>query len=75
MSNPPLRTAAIHITEQGHALYDQRRYAEALAAYNHAVQVDPLYAIAHNGAGIALAGLERHAEAIPAYHRALQLDS
>ena len=54
--------------------YEAGRTAEALSAYEQALQLDPSYAVAWNNKGNALRTLKRSAEALAAYERALQLD-
>lgn len=54
--------------------YGAGRTAEALSAYEQALQLDPSYAVAWNNKGNALRTLKRSAEALAAYERALQLD-
>lgn len=57
----------------GNGLYDARDYEEALLAYERAIVIDPNYAPAYIGKGIALRNLKRYDEAILAYDRAMQL--
>ena len=59
---------------RGKALYDLKRYEEALAACEQALHIDPDYAYAHSGKGLALYYLERYEEALVACERALNLD-
>ena len=56
------------------ALDDAERLAEALAAYDRAIELDPGSAAAHTGRGIALRHLGRAEEALAAYDRAIELD-
>ena len=51
----------------------QQRYGEALAAYRAALELDPAYAPAHGGAGVALFQLRRYEEALAALAQALAL--
>src|SRR5260370_1268376 len=60
--------------KEGIALYELKRYEEALAAYEQAIRLDPNFANAYNGKGIALYGLKRHEEALAAYEQAIRLD-
>ena len=55
----------------------QQRYREALAAYRAAAELDPAYAPAHAGAGVALFQLQRYEEsmAVLAHAFALQPDA
>ena len=59
---------------RGKALYDLKRFEEALAACEQALHMDPDYAYAHSGKGLALYYLERYEEALVACERALNLD-
>ena len=60
--------------DEGDAHNDAGRYAEALAAYSQALQLDPTDDAAWNNKGIALNHLKRYEEALAAYDRSLQLD-
>ena len=55
------------------ALKDERRFAEALAAFDNAIALKPDYAQAYNGRGIVLANLNRLAEAVGSFDRAIGL--
>ena len=57
----------------GEPLPGTQRYEEALAAYEQAIHLDPSYAKAYNGKGIALDALKRNQEAQKAYEKARQL--
>jgi tetratricopeptide (TPR) repeat protein len=59
---------------EGIALYDLKRYDEALVAYEQAIRLDPNFAIAYYGKGVALRNLKRYDEAIAAYEQAIRLD-
>jgi tetratricopeptide (TPR) repeat protein len=61
--------------EEGNALYNLKRYEEALAAYEQAIRLDPNDADAYNGKGIALRNLNRHEEAKQALEKAHQLEN
>jgi len=61
--------------EESNALYDLKRYEEALAAYEQAIRLDPKYVLAYNGKGNALKDLKRFEEALAAYEQAIRLDS
>jgi tetratricopeptide (TPR) repeat protein len=56
-------------------LKDERRFAEALAAFDNAIALKSDYAQAHNGRGIVLASLDRIAEAVGSFDRAIALKS
>jgi len=58
----------------GDALYGLKRYAEALAAFDQALRLDPNLVLAYLGKGFALLHLERYAEVLAAYEQALRLD-
>jgi tetratricopeptide (TPR) repeat protein len=60
--------------QEGKSLLKQRRYEEAVAAFEHAIQCDPNAAPAHHGKGAAFVGLRRYEEALRACERAIQLD-
>jgi tetratricopeptide (TPR) repeat protein len=55
------------------ALREQRRFGEALVAFDRAIALQPRHAEAHNGRGIALASLQRFDEAITAFDTAVTL--
>ena len=59
---------------EGKALYSAKRYEEALAAYDHALQLDPNLAQAHNTRGHILLDLKRYTEALAAFEQTIQLD-
>ncbi len=60
--------------EEGNALYDFKRYEEALAAFEQALRLAPNNAWAYIGKGTALYYLNRLEEAFAAYEQALHLD-
>jgi tetratricopeptide (TPR) repeat protein len=59
--------------QYGHRLYQQKRYGEALAAYQQAALIDPQDAVTQQSLGNALVQLSRYPEAVQAYQRSLQL--
>ena len=61
----------LHVVAE--ALRKQGRVKEAMESYREALDVDPEFAPAHAGLGIALFQSERHAEAVKAMARALRL--
>jgi Flp pilus assembly protein TadD len=61
--------------EEGDRLYGLKRYSEALATYERAIQLDSNYATAYNNKGRALMRLKRYVEALTACEQAIQLDS
>jgi tetratricopeptide (TPR) repeat protein len=58
---------------EGHSHYFARRYAEALAAYEQALQLDPTFAEAYNGKGRAYYFLARYHEALASFEQAIRL--
>ncbi len=54
-------------TSEGDALYQEKRYAEALSVYEQAIQLDPNYITAYIGKGNAFSALKRYAEALSVY--------
>jgi tetratricopeptide (TPR) repeat protein len=60
--------------QHGHALFDQRRYREAEAAYRDALRLQPGDPEAHNNLGVVLCdGLHEYEEAETAFRDALRL--
>lgn len=77
--NPHSVSGALQKTEQewldeGNSFFNVRRYADALIAFDRAIQRAPSFADAHEGRGSALVQLGRYAEALAAYERAIELD-
>jgi len=60
--------------KEGEAHSSAKRYGEALAAYDRAIQLDPSYALAYNNRGYAYYNLKEYHRAIADYDRAIQLD-
>lgn len=60
--------------EEGDNLYNLKRFEKALAAYDHALQLNPNNADVYINKGNALYSLKRFEEALVAYDHALQLD-
>lgn len=58
----------------GSALYQRAAVADAIAAYEKALQIHPNYADAHNNLGVVFYEQGRLADAIAAYQRALTLN-
>jgi Flp pilus assembly protein TadD len=72
---PPVETeTAAEANTRGDGLYAQKRYAEALSAYERATTLEPGNAIYWKDTGNALADLGRYAEALSAIEQALILD-
>lgn len=61
--------------QKGDELSSQRRFAEALFAYDQAIHLDKRDPLAYHAKGIALAELQRYEEALVAYEQAIRLDS
>jgi len=59
---------------EGYTLNNQKRYADALTAYEQAIRLDPNDAITYYNKGIALRNLQRYLEALAASEQALRLD-
>jgi tetratricopeptide (TPR) repeat protein len=59
---------------EGNALYDLKRYEEALEAFGQALQLDPNFAEACINKGTTLYNLKRYEEALLAYEQAIQID-
>ncbi len=68
-----LKTKEVWLKE-GIALYNLKRYEEALAAYDQAIRLDPNYAYAYYDKGLSLYNLKRYEEALIAFDRAIRLD-
>jgi tetratricopeptide (TPR) repeat protein len=66
--------SALDYYKQGNELFNLKKYAEALVAFDAALAINPQYAVAHNNRGRVLATLGRHAEALTAYDAALAID-
>ncbi|MFL5588082.1 MAG: tetratricopeptide repeat protein [Ktedonobacteraceae bacterium] len=60
--------------EEGYALWNLKRYEEALAAFEQALRLDPNLASAYYNKGKALLDLNRPEEALAAFEQALRLD-
>ncbi len=75
----PKTTSAFQKTREqwladGNAYFDAKQFEEALRAYEQAILLDPNYAFAYVGKGLAFRNLMRFEEALLAYERAIQLD-
>ena len=57
----------------GMALFEVKRFTEALASYDRAIALKPDYAECFNSRGLALRELKRSAEALVAYDKAIAL--
>ncbi len=60
--------------DEGNQLHDLGRYAEALQAYERAIQLDPTFPDAHDGRADALFLRGSYQEALQEYDRAIQLN-
>ncbi len=58
----------------GNALYDQKKYNEAVAKYQKAIKLDPKYVFPYVGWGNALYLQTKYDEAIAEYQTAIELD-
>jgi tetratricopeptide (TPR) repeat protein len=54
-------------TDEGNLLYESRRYEEALAAFERAIQLDPGNTVAQCGKASSLNCLGRYEQALKAY--------
>ncbi len=60
--------------EEGVTHYKAQRYKEALVACKRAIQLDPTYARAYHGRGLAFFRLKYYGDALKSYEQACQLD-
>ena len=67
------QAAADQLTAEGHALFDEKRYAEAAARFERAVTVFPTHAAGWKGLGHCLLCMARATEAARAFDRAIGL--
>jgi tetratricopeptide (TPR) repeat protein len=61
------------LINQGNKLEDLYRLEDALACYDHALSINPIYARAHSNRGNLLQSLKRFDEALQSYNRALEI--
>lgn len=66
-------SARIH-TELGAGYFSQNQIAIALEEFTEATQIDPTYALAHNGLGMVYAALGEDAKADASFKRAIALE-
>ena len=59
----------------GLELTKEKKYAEAIVAYNKAVEIEPFYPIVYNKLGEVLREIERFEEAIAAFQKAITFSS
>ncbi|HXP61197.1 MAG TPA: tetratricopeptide repeat protein [Dongiaceae bacterium] len=72
--DPRPNPLARRIFRKGRRLNREKRFYEAIAAFEAAVALEPRYADAHNGLGVAHHGVGRVEAAVAAYRRALKID-
>lgn len=60
--------------EEGNALYNLKRYEEALVSYEQAIRLDPNDSTIYYRKGFALESLERYTEALASYEQAIRLN-
>jgi tetratricopeptide (TPR) repeat protein len=65
---------ALDYCKQGNELFNSKKYADALAAYDAALAINPQYATAHYNRGLVLHDLGRQEEALVAFDAALVID-
>ncbi len=73
ISSSPTPDNAESYYQQGNALREQGKFAEAIAAYNQAIQLKPDLAEAYNNRGSSKADLEDKKAAIEDYNQAIKL--
>jgi tetratricopeptide (TPR) repeat protein len=59
---------------KGNALYELKRYEDAIKAYDKAIELNPKYTDPWNNKGLVLHKLKRYEDAIKAYDKAIELD-
>ncbi len=69
-----MNPAAVALNQHGLELGNRGRFAEALAAFDKALELEPSFALARNNQGWTLGSLGRFAEALVAVNQALELD-
>jgi tetratricopeptide (TPR) repeat protein len=68
------RAKAQHLFNRGNNFFDQRAYAEAVALYEEALELDPLHAEALNNLGSSLSYLSRYGEAEQCFREAMAIN-
>jgi len=66
------KSAALNLW--GNMLYDQKKYDEAIAKYQKAIELDPKSAAPYNGWGNVLYDQKKYDEAIAKYQKAIEFD-
>ena len=69
----PLKTREQWL-DRGDGLYLDGRCGEAILAYNNAIELDPLYAVAYNNRGNAYMALQQYERAIEDHNRGIELN-
>ncbi len=69
-----LQKSAQEWWREGKALYDQKRYADALTAFEQAIRLEPNNATYYFNKGVALNDLKQYKEALAAYEQAVRLE-
>jgi len=64
---------ATNLYNRGKVLYELKRYKEAIAAYEKAIQLRPEYAEAWNGEAKTFYDLKQYKQALDAYDKAIQI--
>ena len=67
------QAAADQLTAEGHALFDEKRFVDAAARFERAVQIFPTHAAGWKGLGHCLLCLAKPTEAARAFDRAIGL--
>jgi tetratricopeptide (TPR) repeat protein len=65
------RELSVAFSHKGKVLWQKKQYAEALAAFDQALIIDPQYFTALRGRGLALQGLKQYTRAIAQFQRML----
>ncbi len=70
----PVPDGAVARNDRGTQLYRERRYAEALAEFENAAELDAEFVLAMNNAGFALYKLDKLEAAVQQLKRAIEID-
>jgi tetratricopeptide (TPR) repeat protein len=62
------------VTRRGRALVNSKEYAQAIDHFNRAIEIDPTYAPAYHGRGVAYLALGERNRAIAEFSEAIRLD-
>ena len=74
LANPQLYLTADDYLKQGHALWYEGRYEDAIASYDQAIQINPDLAAAWSGRGKSLDKLKRYEEALASHNQSIQIN-